>query len=76
MGATVSLTREETPIHQINKAEGKWTVEELQYLAPNQLLAGIQNPVRRRRPRGSGAAGASASLNALCYDGDEQQRLD
>ena len=43
-GGTVSLAHEETPIRQITKAEGKWTVEELQYLAPNQLLAGIQNP--------------------------------
>src|SRR6266508_1321295 len=43
-GGTVSLAHEETPIRQITKAEGKWTVEELQYLAPNQLLAGVQNP--------------------------------
>jgi NAD(P)-dependent dehydrogenase (short-subunit alcohol dehydrogenase family) len=43
-GGTVSLAHEEQPIRQITKAEGKWTVEELQYLAPNSLLAGIQNP--------------------------------
>jgi NAD(P)-dependent dehydrogenase (short-subunit alcohol dehydrogenase family) len=43
-GGTVSLAHEEQPIRQITKAEGKWTVEELQYLAPNQLLAGVQNP--------------------------------
>jgi len=41
---TVSLAHEETPIRQITKADGKWTVEELRYLAPNQLLAGVQNP--------------------------------
>jgi len=42
-GGTVSLAHEETPIRQITK-DGKWTVEELQFLAPNQLLAGVQNP--------------------------------
>lgn len=39
----MTLAHEETPIRQITKA-GKWTIEELQFLAPNQLLAGVQNP--------------------------------
>jgi NAD(P)-dependent dehydrogenase (short-subunit alcohol dehydrogenase family) len=42
-GGTVSLAHEEQPIRQIQK-DGKWTVEELQFLAPNSLLAGIPNP--------------------------------
>ena len=42
-GGVVALAHEEMPVRQIQK-DGKWTVEELQYLAPNQLLAGIQNP--------------------------------
>jgi NAD(P)-dependent dehydrogenase (short-subunit alcohol dehydrogenase family) len=42
-GGTVSLAHEEQPIRQISK-DGKWTVEELQFLAPNSLLAGVQNP--------------------------------
>jgi hypothetical protein len=31
-------------IRQITKVDGKWTVEELQFLAPNFLFSGIQNP--------------------------------
>jgi NAD(P)-dependent dehydrogenase (short-subunit alcohol dehydrogenase family) len=42
-GGTVSLAHEEQPIRQITK-DGKWTVGELQFLAPNSLLAGVQNP--------------------------------
>jgi hypothetical protein len=42
-GGAVSLAHEEQPIRQITK-DGKWTVEELQFLAPNSLLAGIPNP--------------------------------
>jgi NAD(P)-dependent dehydrogenase (short-subunit alcohol dehydrogenase family) len=42
-GGTVSLAHEEQPIRQIQK-DGKWTVEELQFLAPNSLLAGVPNP--------------------------------
>jgi len=39
----VTVTHEETPIRQIQK-DGKWTVEELQFLAPNFLFSAIQNP--------------------------------
>jgi NAD(P)-dependent dehydrogenase (short-subunit alcohol dehydrogenase family) len=42
-GGTVSLAHEEQPIRQITK-DGRWTVEELQFLAPNSLLAGVPNP--------------------------------
>ncbi len=33
----------QTAIRQITK-DGKWTVEELQFLAPNFLFSGVQNP--------------------------------
>jgi NAD(P)-dependent dehydrogenase (short-subunit alcohol dehydrogenase family) len=42
-GGVVALAHEETPIRQIQR-EGKWTVEELAMLVPNQLIAGLQNP--------------------------------
>jgi len=42
-GGVVALAHEETPIRQIQR-EGKWTVEELSMLVPNQLMAGLQNP--------------------------------
>ena len=42
-GGVVALAHEETPYRQIQR-EGKWTVEELATLVPNQLMAGIQNP--------------------------------
>jgi len=42
-GGVVALAHEETPYRQIQR-EGKWTVEELMTLVPNQLMAGIQNP--------------------------------
>jgi len=42
-GGNISLAHEEMPIRQITK-DGRWTVEELTYLAPGQLLAGIPNP--------------------------------
>ena len=42
-GGTVSLAHDETPVRQIQK-DGKWTVEELQFLAPNFLFSGVQNP--------------------------------
>ena len=42
-GGNVALAHEEMPIRQITK-DGKWTVEELMTLVPNQLMAGIQNP--------------------------------
>ena len=38
-----SLAYDETPIRQIQK-DGKWTAEELQFLAPNFLLSAVQNP--------------------------------
>lgn len=41
-GGTVSLAHEETRMRQITK-DGKWTVEELQFLAPNFLFVGVQN---------------------------------
>ncbi len=42
-GGNVALAHEETPIRDINK-DGKWTVQELAYLVPTQLLSGIPNP--------------------------------
>jgi NAD(P)-dependent dehydrogenase (short-subunit alcohol dehydrogenase family) len=42
-GGVVALAHEETPMRQIQR-EGKWTVEQLMTLVPNQLMAGIQNP--------------------------------
>jgi hypothetical protein len=42
-GGVVALAHEEMPVRQIQR-EGMWTVEELQQLVPNQLMAGIQNP--------------------------------
>jgi NAD(P)-dependent dehydrogenase (short-subunit alcohol dehydrogenase family) len=42
-GGVVALAHEETPYREIQR-QGKWTVEELQTLVPNQLMAGIQNP--------------------------------
>jgi NAD(P)-dependent dehydrogenase (short-subunit alcohol dehydrogenase family) len=42
-GGVVALAHEETPYRQIQR-DGKWSVEELQTLVPNQLMAGIQNP--------------------------------
>jgi len=42
-GGSVSLAHEETHIQSIEK-DGKWTIEELVALVPNQLMAGIPNP--------------------------------
>ncbi len=42
-GGNVALAHEEMPLRQISK-DGKWTVEELISLVPNQLLNGIPNP--------------------------------
>ena len=61
-GGTVSLAHEEQPIRQITK-DGKWTVEELQFLAPNQLLAGDPEPgAAAGGIGGAGPAGAGAAL--------------
>src|SRR5439155_6273675 len=49
-GGTVSLAHDETPVRQIQK-DGKSTVEELQFLAPNFLLSGVQNPAPPARKR-------------------------
>jgi len=42
-GGAVSLAHEEHPIREIRK-DGRWEVDELAALVPNQLLAGIPNP--------------------------------
>jgi len=42
-GGAVSLAHEEHPIREIRK-DGRWEVDELIALVPNQLLAGIPNP--------------------------------
>ncbi len=42
-GGNVSLAHEEHHIQSIEK-DGKWTLEELAALVPNQLMAGIPNP--------------------------------
>jgi len=39
----VTVTHEETPSREITN-DGKWTVGELQFLAPNFLFSGVQNP--------------------------------
>ncbi len=42
-GGSVSLAHEEHHIQSIEK-DGKWTLQELAALVPNQLMAGIPNP--------------------------------
>jgi NAD(P)-dependent dehydrogenase (short-subunit alcohol dehydrogenase family) len=42
-GGSVSLAHEEDAIHTIEK-NGKWTIQELIELVPNQLMHGIMNP--------------------------------
>ena len=42
-GGAVSLAHEEYPIRELRK-DGRWEVDELIALVPNQLLAGIPNP--------------------------------
>ncbi|MEX1193754.1 MAG: SDR family oxidoreductase [Dehalococcoidia bacterium] len=42
-GGSVSLAHEEHHIQSIEK-DGKWTLQELAALVPNQLMAGIMNP--------------------------------
>ncbi len=42
-GGTISLAHEETPYRTIAK-QGRWEVDELRALVPNQLMQGIRNP--------------------------------
>jgi NAD(P)-dependent dehydrogenase (short-subunit alcohol dehydrogenase family) len=42
-GGAISLAHEETAVREMHK-DGRWTVEELAALVPNQLMTGIQNP--------------------------------
>ena len=42
-GGSISLAHEEDAIHTIDK-DGKWTLEELIGVVPNQLMHGIMNP--------------------------------
>jgi NAD(P)-dependent dehydrogenase (short-subunit alcohol dehydrogenase family) len=42
-GGSVALAHEEMPVQSIQK-DGRWTVEELAALVPNQLMHGILNP--------------------------------
>ena len=42
-GGTIALGHEETPVQAIEK-DGRWTVEELAALVPNQLMHNIVNP--------------------------------
>ncbi len=43
-GGSVAVAHEEMPIQQIMKDGGKWTLEELVALVPNQLMHGVPNP--------------------------------
>jgi len=61
-GGIVALAHEETPYRQIQR-EGKWMVEELMTLVPNQLMAGIQNPAPPPADLAVPGRAASGGLN-------------
>ena len=53
-GSQVSLISQPRPVRTLFKSEGYWTLDELDQLAPDALLAGLVNPAPAREESARG----------------------